>query len=106
MVTQLAVSNVTAVNNLGSSPQFVIGANPSRNSLTFNNPGQNSVVVFPQYILVSGKSVPLTPSLSALGGGFLLVAGDTLFIGSTASKQQWQALSLVGAGNPLTITED
>jgi hypothetical protein len=106
MVTQLAISNVTAINNLGTTPQFVIFANPSRNSLTFHNPGTNSVVVFPASVLVNGANVPLAPTISALGGGFLLPSGAALFMGGTAAKQQWQALALTGGGNPLTITED
>jgi hypothetical protein len=106
LVTQLAISNVTAINSVSTAVQFVIGTNPSRNSLTFHNPGSVSVVVFPQYRLVNGANVPLAPTISALGGGFLLLSGETLFIGATASKQQWQALSLSGTGNALTITED
>ena len=103
MVTQLAISNVTAVNNLTTTTQFVVAANPSRGSLTFHNPGAAGVYVFPEFVLQNGKSVPLTPSLSALGGGFSLPAGATLFLGGHAAKQRWQAL---GNSNALTITED
>jgi len=112
-VTSLANSNITAVNTLTTSPIPVITANPTRGGITFHNPGQNSVVVFPTFVLaqvpVAGRvvpqNVPLKPSLTALGGGFLLPFGATLFIGPPAAQLAWQALSLNGSGNPLTIQE-
>src|SRR5215471_17146874 len=105
-VTSLANSNITAVNTLTTSPIPVITANPTRGGITFHNPGQNSVVVFPTFVLAQVPvNVPLKPSLTALGGGFLLPFGATLFIGPPAAQLAWQALSLNGSGNPLTIQE-
>lgn len=105
-LTSLAISNVTAVNNVGTTPQFFILKNPTRRSLTFHNPGQGTVVVFPEFVLVNGKSQPLNPTLQQLGGGFALNPTATLYIGGVSSKQRWQALALSGSANPLTITED
>lgn len=102
---RLAHSNITAVNNLTTTPQRVIGPNPTRNGITFHNPGQGTVVVFPEHVLIDGKSVRLTPSLTALGGGFLLPYGATLFIGEATAQQGFQALALAGSANPLTIQE-
>jgi hypothetical protein len=106
MLTSLALSRVYAINNLGASLIMVVPANPSRNSLTFHNPGQQNVAVFPQYVLVNGQNVLLTPSLSALGGGFVLQFAATLFIGGSSAKMQWNALALAGSGNPLTASEE
>ena len=103
MVTQLAISNVIAV-AVGTTAAFVNAISPTRSALTFHNPGPSAVYVFPEFVLVNGVSVPLTPSLSALGGGFLLPSGATLFMEGRAAKQRWQALAPVA--NPLTITED
>lgn len=104
-VTSLAKSNITAINTVGLSPMPVIDANPTREGITFHNPGQSAVVVFPQFVLVNGQSVPLLPSSSALGGGFLLSYGAVLFLGGNAAKLAWQALALTGSNNPLTIEE-
>jgi hypothetical protein len=112
-VTDLAISNITAINNIGTTPIPVIASNSTRAGITFHNPGQNSIVVFPSFVLaqvsvagrIVGQSVPLKPSLTALGGGFLIGYGATLFIGPPTAQQAWQALSLNGSGNPLTIQE-
>jgi hypothetical protein len=112
-VTDLAKSNVTAVNTLGTTPIPVIGRNSTRTGITFHNPGQNTVVVFPEHVLGrafinghwQGANIKLVPSLNALGGGFVLAFGSTLFIGEPTAQQAWQALALAGANNPLTIQE-
>lgn len=104
-VTSLARSNVTAINNVSTTPMRVIGRNPTRTGITFHNPGQGIVVVFPEHVLVNGHNVLLQPNINALGGGFLLAYGATLFIGEPTAQQAWQALSLAGAANPLTIQE-
>lgn len=113
MATYLAISNVTAINNIGTTPVRVIGRNDTRTGITFHNPGQGTVVVFPESVLqqvsvaghMLGQNVPLNPSLTALGGGFVLAYGATLFIGEPTSGQAWQALALAGSANPLTIQE-
>jgi hypothetical protein len=104
-VTSLAKSNVTAVNTLGPVPMRVIGRNSTRTGITFHNPGQGTVVVFPEHVLVNGQNVALQPSLTSLGGGFVLAYGANLFIGEPTAQQAWQALALAGVANPLTIQE-
>lgn len=104
-VTSLARSNVTAINNLSTTPMRVIGRNPTRTGITFHNPGMGTVVVFPEHVLRNGHNHQLTPSLTELGGGFSLSYGATLFIGEPTAQQAWQALALAGSANPLTIQE-
>ena len=100
-----AVSDVTAINNLTTTPEPVIGPNASRIGITFHNPGSIDTVVFPTEVLQGGVSVPLTPNVATLGGGFLLPQGATLFMGGRIARQGWQALAMNGTNNPLTITE-
>lgn len=102
---RLAHSNITAVNNLGPVPRIVIHANPSRTGITFHNPGMGAVLVFPEFVLIDGRNHRLTPTLTQLGGGFLLQYGATLFIGESTAQQAWQGLALAGLVNPLTIQE-
>lgn len=102
----LANSTITAVNNIGTSPGQVIGANGSRTQITFHNPGAVDIIVFPTQVLINGANSTLTPSLGALGGGFRIFAnGGDRTIKAPAACQAWQALSASGSGNPLTIME-
>lgn len=101
----LANSTITAVNNLGTSPSQVIGANGSRLKITFHAPGSNDIYVFPTTVLVNGANSTLTPSLSTLGGGFRIFAGATLTLEAPAAAQAWQALAASGTNQPLTIME-
>jgi hypothetical protein len=104
-MTTLAQSTVTAVNSLGTSPAPVIGANPSRTSITFHAPGANDIYVAPTQVLSGGTSVNLTPSLAALGGTYHIFAGGSLTISAPAASQAWQALAASGSNQPLTIME-
>jgi hypothetical protein len=109
MTGNLQNSTVIAVNNLGTSPVQVIGVSPTRAQLTFHNPGTVDLVVFPTTVLqnvAGGGSINLTPSVGALGGGFRVFAnGGDRVVGGPACTQAWQALSVSGSGNPLTIME-
>lgn len=102
----LAQSTVTAVNSLGTSPTNpVIGANPSRTSITFHAPGANDIYVAPTQVLSGGISVNLTPSLASLGGCYHIFAGATLVIAAPTAGQAWQAFAAAGSNQPLTIVE-
>ena len=110
----LVNSTILAYNNIGTSPVTVIGINSGRKKLTFHNPGliagSVDVVVFPLTVLQNtpgGASVALTPTTAALGGGFrIFAAGGDRVIEGQAAKQGWQALSLSGSGNSLTVMEE
>jgi hypothetical protein len=108
-ITTLQNSTVIAINNLGTSPISVIGANGSRKQLTFHAPGSNDIFVFPTSVLQNipgGGSITLTPSLAALGGGFRVFAnGGDRVISGNVSRQAWQAMASAGTNQPLTITE-
>ena len=101
----LAQSTITAVNSLGTSPAPVIGANPSRTSITFHAPGPNDIYVAPAQVLSGGVSVTLTPSLGALGGCYHIFAGGDRTITGPAAAQAWQAFAASGSNQPLTIVE-
>lgn len=121
---RLAQSLVTAINDLGTQPQCVIGANATRTGITFHNPGSVTLLVFPKVVLVYGQnpgnflpspvgggvnmqgySQVLVPSVNQLGGGFLMCPGATLFFGEPTCQQAWQALAMAGSNNPLTVME-
>ncbi len=110
MTTNVVNSTILAFNNVGTSPAQIIGVNPNRKKITFHNPGTVDVVVFPLTVLQNtpgGASVPLVPTTLALGGGFRVFGnGGEIAREGQAAKQGWQALSVSGGGNPLTVMEE
>lgn len=110
MATNVQNSCILALNNISTAPAQVIGINASRSRITFHNPGTVDIVVFPLTVLTNtpgGGSVALTPSTVALGGGFRVFAnGGEIARQGFPSTQGWQALSVSGSGNPLTIMEE
>lgn len=98
-------SKTYAYNDLNTTPQIRVPANPFRVSITFHNPGSVGVYVYPQYVQNSGSDVLLTPSTSALGGTWYVYpnGGQITFTGE--NQKAWGAFSASGSGNPLTVSE-
>lgn len=108
---------IYAYNNLGTSPQVVAPANSQRTSITFHNPGSVNVVVFPssvQALNTAPSSIngqprlsdqPLTPTTSALGGGFMVFANGGQITLTGECARSWQALATSGSNNPLTVSD-
>jgi hypothetical protein len=88
-------------NNISTSPQQVVAANPPRATITFVNPGTVTIYVA-QTVDAQGNA--LVPSLSALGGCFPVGAGLSLQL-SGEVQMAWQALAASGTTNPLTVME-
>lgn len=111
---------VYAFNNLGTTVMNVAPANPARVSITFDNPGTNDVIVFPVQVQAV-NSVPnsigpptgsgsisnqiLSPTTSALGGGYRIYGNGGSRTFSGECQGQWQALAITGTGNPFTVTD-
>lgn len=111
---------VYAFNNLGTSPQLVAPQNNARTQITFDNPGTEDIIVFPSEVQAyntvpasintttgsgSISSVALSPTTSALGGGYRIYAngGSRTIYGECQGS--WQALAVSGSNNPLTVTD-
>ena len=93
-----------AFNNLSTTPQQIVAANPQRQSITIHNPGTVDAFVAPASVIINGSDVALTPSTVALGGCYRIFAGATLVIDGECQKP-YQAFSATGSGNPLTVTD-
>jgi hypothetical protein len=108
--TSLQNSAIFAFNAINTTAAPLVGANASVATRTFHNPGTIDVVVFPTTVLSGtpgGGSVALAPTTSALGGGFRIFAnGGQIILSGAAARQAWQALSVSGSGNPLTVMEE
>lgn len=110
---------VYAFNNIDTTPLQVAPANPARLSIVFDNPGTVDIVIFPLLvqainsvpasIYTPGGSTlsnqPLTPTTSALGGGYYIYANGGSRTITGECQGGWQALSVTGSGNPLTVTD-
>lgn len=112
---------VYAFNNLTTTAEIVAPANSKRTMITFDNPGTVDIIVFPLNVqalnpswtsassLDSGgtsiSNVALAPTTSVLGGGYRIYAngGSRTFAGECQGA--WQALSISGSSNPLTVTD-
>lgn len=93
---------VTPFNNISTTPQQVIGANPLRSKLNFHNPGSVDIIVAPT-IQANGQT--LTVSTSLLGGGYRVFANGGSITVDGECQTPWQAFSVFGSGLPLTVSE-
>jgi hypothetical protein len=112
-VSGLHNSVFTAFNTISTIPQQVATPNGARSKITFSVPGGVDVIVFPLTAYLglptpsNNQSQPLNASIASLGGGFRVFAsgGEVVRTGQ-AAKQGYQALTLTGSGNPLTVMEE
>ncbi len=85
----------------------VAPANPSRQKITFHNPGTSDVFIAPVLVQTSGSSIGLTPSNAALGGCFRVYGNGGVLAIEGECQGAWQAFSVTGSGssNPLTVMD-
>lgn len=106
---------VYGYNNINeTTARTVAPANPSRQKITFHNPGANDIFIAPVLVQNTIGTVPsqpanvsLTLTNAALGGSRRVYGnGGTLEI-TGECQGAWQALAVTGAGtdNPLTVTD-
>lgn len=107
---------VYGYNNINETTgRIVAPANPSRQKISFHNPGANDIFIAPvnvQNVLGtvpsgSGSDVALVLTNAALGGSRRVFGnGGTLDI-TGECQGAWQALAVTGAGttNPLTVMD-
>jgi hypothetical protein len=102
---------IYAYNNVGTTAMVVAQANQNRQSITFHNPGTVDIVVFPQYVQgvttapTTPANVALSPTTSALGGGFRVYANGGQLTISGECQGAWQALAVSSSNNPFTVME-
>lgn len=107
----MGYNNIT---NAGNTP--VAPINPQRKSLTFINPGTNTIYISPTIavsfatINISSSNEPqytqalLVPTLVALGGTIPILPGGIWTITGECGRA-WQALAATGTTNPLTVID-
>jgi hypothetical protein len=106
---------VYGYNNIDEAAPLVVAlANPTRQKITFHNPGTNDILIGPSYINntigsspTSGARIAFAPTDAAFGGCWRVYGnGGTLSIEGEC-QGAWQALAVDGAGatNPLTVMD-
>lgn len=95
---------VYAYNTLDATTAILVApANPSRRKVTFHNPGDADVLVFPTVNAAGGTNAP---TLAARGGGFLVFANGGALEVEGECQGQWNALAVGGASDkPLTVMD-
>lgn len=96
---------IYAENDISTTPQEVAPANPSRQQITFHNPGTVDIFVAPASSYNGTTFTTLSPTTSALGGCFRVFANGGTLVISGECQQAWQAFSASSSGNPLTIMD-
>jgi hypothetical protein len=100
-MTTIAGGKATAYNGICTEPVVVVPKNPTRTSLTFANPGTETLYVGP---LDSAEGKPLGQSIFALGGTIPLGPGAVLVI-TGECHGAFLAFAVEGEANPLTVME-
>lgn len=88
-----------------TTPVVVAPVNTQRQKITFHNPGDVDVLVYPVYKQNTGSDAANLPTPAARGGAFLVFgSGGTLEITGECQKS-WAALAVSGSGKPLTVLD-
>lgn len=96
-----AFNAVTNANNIPIAP-----ANPMRQSITFINPGTQTVYVsMVSQLTQGGVQSVLTPTLAALGGTIPILPGAIFVISGGEIQLAWQAIAVSGTTNPFTVID-
>lgn len=92
---------VHAFNTITTAPVTIAPANPSRQKITFHNPGTNTIYVAPK---VDFNGAALVVSTVLLGGCFIVLPGGLLEI-SGECQTAWQGFANTGSSNFLTVMD-
>ena len=100
-------------NNITNAANTVVAQpNPSRQKITFHNPGAQDIFVSQTTVQgplgtapTSPSDVPFVPTTAALGGTLRVYANGGTTIVEGECQKAWQALAAAGTTNPLTVIE-
>src|SRR5882672_3744035 len=106
---------VYGYNNIAeATPRVVAQPNPSRQKITFHNPGSNDIFIAPSFVqntlgtaTTNPTNTALVPSNAALGGCWRVYGNGGVLSIEGECQGAWQAFAVTGAGttNPLTVME-
>lgn len=104
-VSSASGGKVYAYNAISTAASQVAPANPSRQRISFHNPGTINLYVAPTTALnAAGSAVTLTPTLGALGGTLLVFPGAIVVVEGEC-QGAWQALAASSSNNPMTVID-
>lgn len=84
---------------------LVAPANQARRKITFHNPGDVDVFIFPQYVQTTGANVANTVTVSVLGGAIRVYANGGQYEIEGECQGAWYALAASSSAKPLTVID-
>ena len=106
---------VYGYNNISEfAARVVAQANPSRQKITFHNPGPTDIFIGPSFVQnvlgtapANPSNVALVPSNAILGGCWRVYGNGGVLSIEGECQGAWQAFAVTSAGanNPLTVME-
>lgn len=96
---------IYAYNGLTTVPSIPIPANPSRQKITFHNPGDTDVFVYQQYYINTGSNLQLAPTTGALGGTFRVFANGGTLVVDGECQMAWGIFAASGITACLTVMD-
>ena len=104
---------VYGYNNVSNvAPLVVAQANPSRQKITFHNPGTVDIFIGPSFVQnvlgtapANPTNVAFVPTTSLYGGCFRVYANGGTLVLEGECQGAWQALAASGTTNPLTVMD-
>lgn len=104
---------VYGYNNVSNvAPLVVAQANPSRQKITFHNPGTVDIFIGPSFVQnvlgtapANPTNVAFVPTTSLYGGCFRVYANGGTLVLEGECQGAWQALAVSGTTNPLTVMD-
>lgn len=91
-----------AYNNISTVQIQVAPANPARQMITFHNPGDVDIFVYPGF---NAAGQNLLPSINALGGALRVLAFGGTYQVTGECQFGWGAFSASGENKPLTVMD-
>lgn len=83
-------------------PIEVAPANTSRRKLTFHNPGDVDILVYPT---INAVGAPIAPTNAIRGGAFLVFSNGGTLIVEGECQTPWAAIATSGVSKPITVMD-
>ena len=105
--TNASGGKVYGYTSIGTTPQVVALPNPSRQKITFHNPGGNDILVAPSVAsnYITGAQTPFVPTTTLYGGCFRVFGNGGTLVIEGECQIGWQAFALTGSANQFTVME-
>lgn len=92
-------------NDVSTALLQVAPASPTRQQITFHNPGAVDIFVAPASAVFNGSNIVFNPSNALLGGCFRVFGNGGTLVITGECQIAWRAFALSGTLNPFTVMD-